>query len=719
MSLIEILILTLIPIINITLGLLVIARNPKNRINLTFFTLTLTFGLWGVFLLLYKYPYISSSETWIKATFLFASIFIVLMCIFSFMYPISLSSKSFPIAIILSILYLIGVIWLLYFTNNWVVAVEEGENGLQTILGSYYPWWALVSWGFGFWALANFIRKSRLLKGVYKVQLQYLFAGFALWGIFVNIPDVIIPLYFHDTRYFAVSAIAGLFISIPVTYTMLKHRLFDIRLLVVRSLTYIILLLGIGAIYAGLLFTFGRLVLLEPFTRKTLFVSTILSLVLAVTFQPLRIFIENLTSKFLYRNHYITEELLKELSRAMVSNISFDKLCKSVIDLFQRTIHPAKVAVFILDKNGALDSVYHDEGKDMEYPKFEDLKVLGDSGNLVIYDELPESNLKEIMRKTNISLVTSFSTKERKMGYMVFGGKISGDIYYSQDIKVFEIFAHEFATALNNVSAYREIEELTKTLEKRVAERTKELKESQERELSKAKELLRLKDDFVFIATHDIRNPVTAIAGYLYLLRRSKTKFSPEIQENFSAIEEASSRLNELVDDLLEVSRSDSGTMKLYIEPVNICSVIKDVLKQKKPELAQKKLELISPKCEEGKVLAQADRARLEEVLENLLSNAIKFNKPEGKVEVGVHQEDNEVVIKVKDTGYGIPKEEQKNIFQKFFKYRGDDTLQVPGTGLGLFIVKMLIDKMQGKIDFESQIGEGTTFNIHLSVSNA
>ncbi|MBN1169236.1 hypothetical protein JXA63_05090 [Candidatus Woesebacteria bacterium] len=248
-------------------------------------------------------------------------------------------------------------------------------------------------------------------------------------------------------------------------------------------------------------------------------------------------------------------------------------------------------------------------------------------------------------------------------------------------------------------------------------ERTKELRETQKRELAKANELLKLKDEFVFIATHDLRTPVTAIRGYLDMIQNCGDEFSEETKENFKFVMQSSDRLNRLVNDLLEVARSESGTIKVEVKPVDIVPVIEKCIKEVEPSAAENNIEI---KTEIGKDewYVLGDGVKLEEVMENLLTNGVKYNKQGGELKVSLKEEDKSLVVSVSDTGIGIPKEHQDKVFEKFFRSQTEKTKDITGTGLGLFVVRMLIEKMKGTITFKSTEGEGTTFIFKLKLAD-
>lgn len=246
--------------------------------------------------------------------------------------------------------------------------------------------------------------------------------------------------------------------------------------------------------------------------------------------------------------------------------------------------------------------------------------------------------------------------------------------------------------------------------------RTSELRETQKRELAKARELLRLKDEFVFIATHDLRTPVTAIRGFLDIIENSGEELSEKNKENFDAVLQSSDRLNQLVNDLLEVARSESGTIKVEVEPTDIIEIIRDAIKQVEPSAQEKDVKIVT-EIEKDKWLVMGDGVKLKEVMENLLSNGIKYNKQNGELKINLQEQGENLAVSVSDTGLGIPREHQDKVFQKFFRSQTEKTKDITGTGLGLFVVRMLIEKMKGTITFESTEGVGTTFTFKLPLA--
>lgn len=248
---------------------------------------------------------------------------------------------------------------------------------------------------------------------------------------------------------------------------------------------------------------------------------------------------------------------------------------------------------------------------------------------------------------------------------------------------------------------------LTKTTSDTLIRKEKEVEKAHQIDLDRVKEIVRLKDEFVFLVVHDLRTPVTVINLYLEELLKTGEKSIKE-GEYIGVIKAANERLRVLINNLLEYTKIKSGVMKVDLVPVSINDVITKVVSGIQSLAEQKHVAISSEFEADYKVLA--DMGMLEETLENLLSNAAKYNQIGGSIKIKSSLRDDYVQIDIIDNGLGISKENQSKVFQKFVRF--DATQR--GSGLGLFITNNLIEKMQGKIWFESTKGKGTTFSFTL-----
>lgn len=232
------------------------------------------------------------------------------------------------------------------------------------------------------------------------------------------------------------------------------------------------------------------------------------------------------------------------------------------------------------------------------------------------------------------------------------------------------------------------------------------------------KRLQELQNEFVFIAAHELRSPVTAVKGYLSLLAEYYKGVLPEqLRPYLEPIRMANDRLIQLVNDLLEIARSEAGRLKIAVSPCDIRESIAAILTEVRPLADQRKIVLTYRELE-GLPQIMADPGRVKEVIMNLVSNAIKYNREGGSVEVYHEVAGRRVIIHVEDTGMGISEAEQKRVFEKFFRSESAKVGEIEGTGLGLFITKEIVEKMGGEVWFISEEGKGSRFSVGFLVAS-
>jgi signal transduction histidine kinase len=230
------------------------------------------------------------------------------------------------------------------------------------------------------------------------------------------------------------------------------------------------------------------------------------------------------------------------------------------------------------------------------------------------------------------------------------------------------------------------------------------------------KELDQLKSDLMSMVAHDFRTPLTVIKGYTALMIDGDTGTISETQQEFlKTIDESADRLLNLINDFLDVTKIESGKLEIKYIEFDIGELIVSVVKEFNEVYQKKNISLHLNIQEQDKLIKiEADRDRIRQVLDNLIGNAIKYTPENGHVFIeAVELENNNVRISIRDTGIGIPIEEQKKVFDKFFRTKVGQQFS-SGTGLGLSIVKNIIEKHNGSITVESELGNGSTFTLIL-----
>lgn len=230
----------------------------------------------------------------------------------------------------------------------------------------------------------------------------------------------------------------------------------------------------------------------------------------------------------------------------------------------------------------------------------------------------------------------------------------------------------------------------------------------------KLKEVDSLKDDFISMASHELKSPLAVIRGYAEFLRDAR-ELSDQNKEYARRIDVSSKQLTDLVEDMLDVSRIEQERMKFEMVEFEIVSFLKEQFENFKMQAEEKGLELIFEVDGESQNIS-LDKNKLRQIYINLLSNSVKYTKEGSVTSKIIINKDKEIEIRVSDTGIGMTQEEVANLFSKFFRVKNKDTEEVSGTGLGLWITKQLVEKMGGKISVESIKGKGTDFVVVFPV---
>ena len=258
--------------------------------------------------------------------------------------------------------------------------------------------------------------------------------------------------------------------------------------------------------------------------------------------------------------------------------------------------------------------------------------------------------------------------------------------------------------------ARKELRAAHDQLERKVDERTRELAAAKDA----AEVANRAKSDFLSVMSHDLRTPMNAILGFAQLLESGLDNPRPDKQRQYiGQVCESGRMLLELIDQVLDLSRIESGKMSVSIEDVALGPLIAECCDMAQLKSSQRGIGLEVELGSDETPWVRADRARLKQVLLNLLSNAVKYNRDNGHVAVSVRSRGNDVRIEVSDTGPGIPAEMRDEIFEPFSRL-DQERSGIEGTGIGLTITRRLVQVMGGRIGVDSEAGRGSTFWIEL-----
>ena len=283
----------------------------------------------------------------------------------------------------------------------------------------------------------------------------------------------------------------------------------------------------------------------------------------------------------------------------------------------------------------------------------------------------------------------------------------------SEDDSALEELARQNRDLVQVLGELEEKREQLERLNSRLEESNRELNEAN----AQLRELSAMKEEFLALTTHDLRSPLTVISGVINFFTSGRLgELTPEQKNMVEMMERNTQNLIELVNDLLDASKLESGTMRLDAASISLRALIEELREEMQPLAAEKEIALEELVPEDLPQL-RADRAKLRRVLVNLVSNALKFTPRGGRVRVNAAREDSFVRVSVSDTGVGIPPDDLRDIFDKYAQARSRATRSEKGTGLGLYITRQLVELHGGKIEVKSEVGKGSTFSFTIPVA--
>jgi signal transduction histidine kinase len=232
---------------------------------------------------------------------------------------------------------------------------------------------------------------------------------------------------------------------------------------------------------------------------------------------------------------------------------------------------------------------------------------------------------------------------------------------------------------------------------------------------ARLREIAELREEFLALTTHDLRSPLTVISGVISFFTSGRLgELSPEQKNMVGMMERNTQNLIELVNDLLDAAKLESGSLQLELAPTDVRALIHEICEPLEPLAREKGITLTEDVPAELPLVVPADRAKLRRVIVNLLSNALKFTPKGGRVSVRVERSDAEMRVSVTDTGVGIAAADIPLLFDKYEQARHRATRGEKGTGLGLYITRQLVELHGGDIHVESEVGRGSTFSFTL-----
>ena len=700
----------------LVVSMAIFLRNPKGKLHRYYLLFTLSIILWLTGVLLAETP-----DSLFEAHFRFLFTPALTMTIFLFLFINELTENKIKKSVLwLIILVSTSIALLSQFTPYITEKVEISAKGaiLPTRGFLYFPatLWILGIAIYSIIILTNYIRSTRK-DSKRRRQSKVVVIGLVLAVGNAGFSNILFPALTGDTSYSNYAPFSLMFISFGMGYAIVKHRLFDIRAAIARSLAYISSVFILVTLFVGSITVISGETLFarsSTTTEKLLYIS--LAIATAMLYQPLKKFFDRATNWIFYQDAYEPQDLLNDLNNTLVNATDLEVLLTKSALIIQEQIKTSYCTFYVRDTAYFPERVF---GAKRKTPEISDIKeIQKESSNIKskIYTTQIEPNtatekkVSSLLQKNDfdvmVRLVETLDFAIPGVGFIFLGPKRSGALYSDQDLKVLEIIANELVIAVENALRLEEIEQFNVTLQKKIDEATKELKQSNE----KLKALDEAKDEFVSMASHQLRTPLTSIKGYLSMvLEGDAGKLTATQKQMLGQAFFSSQRMVYLISDLLNVSRLKTG--KFIIEPkeVNLPNLVEDEIEQLQEGAKAKDITLAFVKPKEFSMV-ELDEMKIRQVVMNFVDNGIYYTPSGEKITVDLKETDKTIEFTVKDSGIGVPKKQQHKLFTKFYRADNARKARPDGTGLGLFMAKKVIVAQGGSIIFKSTEGKGSTF---------
>lgn len=552
-------------------------------------------------------------------------------------------------------------------------------------------------------------------------QLRYITVGTYLTFVPAITFGAILPL-FSATSWSNIGPLFSILFLIAAGLAIVKHQLFDVRLVAARSMAYT---LSLGAL--GLAFVVATNLATTFFTNDedvggTLrAVYAVLAVILALAFPPIKSFFDRATNRIFFRDSYDSQLFLDKFNKLLVSTYEFKSLLHKCAGAIEDTLRPTFCA-FSIHATASTSRKFVGSDKLPAITKA-DLDTIQQivshvRTTVILTDDLSEryADLHKVLKANNIVVVARLAanhSSEAGAGCILLGPKKSGNSYSSQDLRLIGIIANELVIAVQNSLRFEEIENFNLTLQAKIAEATRKLRSTNE----KLRALDETKDDFVSMASHQLRTPLTSIKGYTSMvLEGDAGKINATQRKLLEQSFTSSQRMVYLIADLLNVSRLKTGKFIIEQVPVNLAEVVQQEIGQLTEAAAGRSLTLTYEQPETFPDLL-LDETKTRQVIMNFVDNAIYYTPAGGHITVKLVETPASVEFRVEDDGIGVPKNERQHLFTKFYRAGNARKARPDGTGLGLFMAKKVIVAEGGAIIFQSEEGKGSTFGFVFSKS--
>lgn len=710
-------ILSLSAVITVLLGATVLFQQPRQAIGRHFFLLAISIAGWTMSNALFT-DNVDESTRFSIALVSYGFAAILALGFLLFCMDLSTKKYSKSIAAMTSVA---GIAVAVVSMIPGVVA--HGVDGLTVLTrGSglaVYGVTLLLFLGAGLWLLIDALKIIRSQK--HRDRIAVVLLGLCV-GVAIGVSfNLIMPLL-GNYSFVQFGPLGSMVLVIACAYAIVKHGLFDLKLAAARTAAYVLTLGLLALIYVIVTIVVSSWIVRYsassrvPITSDLSAVNITTTLGLVFLFQPVKQFFDKLTSKVFYRKIYDKDEFYAEISNTLTTTTDLRPLLRNVSRLLVKTFDATQAFFFVYRDERHLsagsegyskipikDARWLDEFVKESSP--EDLPIMIDQ----LLDSDRDTAIRRFMISYRLTVILPLVQGGQIVGYLFLGDQRRGG-YVVRDRLVLRTISSELIIAIQNALSIQEVRDLNETLQQRIDEATQELRISN----AQLKKLDEAKDEFISMASHQLRTPLTSIKGYIdMMLEGDAGKITPTQHQFLTEAFMSSERMVHLINDFLSLSRLQTGKFVIEKRPTDLAKLVRQEIDSLKVNAAGRQL---SFKLSIGKSIPQLmlDEAKIRQVVMNFADNALYYSPAGSAIDVSLELDGDEVFFRVKDKGIGVPKDEQSRLFSKFFRAANARKQRPDGTGVGLYLAKRVITEHGGQVLFVSTEGKGSTFGFRL-----
>ena len=714
MNIIAILLLVITVISNIALGWLII-KSSKKEYSWLFLIVNISVSFWAIGDLVMLFSTNKNIAFLGAMIFYIAPIFTpVALMLFSQGFPYGVKNKALYAISFTSVL--LASVAIIISSDNFISSITINETAQNVIIPNkqYFFAYSLFLSIFFILTYVNFYRRIRITTGIVRSQLIYAFFGVFVSSNIAMFTNVLMPSRGIYNLVWVGPPATMIAVTI-IALAIIRYKLFEVKSTIARALGYSSFIIIITLVYVLTVslistFIFRR----ESINNADLAINALAALVVAFTFGPLRSRFDKYTNSIFFRDSYDPQTVLNELNASLVSSSHIEELLSQANNTIGTHIKPVFNGIIVDSEERDFKNIFSSENFKLSEDVIGQIAtcIMNTPSKTYVLDQMvPEQkSLNKLLQSNQIALVTKLITKNELVGLIILGDRKSGNNYSQKDVQLIETASDSISIASQNALRYEEIKKFNVTLEHKIDIATHQLQKSNE----KLTELDAAKDEFISMASHQLRTPLTSVKGYVSMvLEEDAGKINDQQRKFLNQAFISSQRMVYLISDLLNVSRLKTGKFIIENKPAYLPDTVEQEIAQLEETVKARELTMKYNKPESFPTVS-IDEEKIRQVIMNFADNAIYYTPAGGVINVDLKATKDTIEYTVKDDGIGVPKSEQPHLFTKFYRAGNAKKARPDGTGLGLFMAKKVITAQGGAIIFHSNEGKGSTFGFTL-----